>query len=259
MARPQKNNLDYFSHDNNMRNDRKIKALRAKFGHVGYSVYNMILETLSENNLLLIEWVDAEIELISGDFGIHSEELISIINYACTIKLLKLSNNYLYCPQLDARSKAVYDKRTMDLDSLRIGNGVNLAETPVSFINKSKVKESKVKDIITIEKRTEIFENQVNSYSLEYHPDMLKKFTNYWTEKSKNGNELRFELEKTWDIKKRLEYWLSNENKFQGINNNGNGTKVNQQSVKSRLNYEFDPEKTKRRLEELTEQFPNLS
>jgi hypothetical protein len=32
MARPLKNNADYFPHDNDMRNDEKILALRRKFG-----------------------------------------------------------------------------------------------------------------------------------------------------------------------------------------------------------------------------------
>lgn len=52
MARPQKNNADYFSHDNSMRNNRKIKALRTKHGVFGYGVWCMLLEYLTscENN-----------------------------------------------------------------------------------------------------------------------------------------------------------------------------------------------------------------
>ncbi|MBL4705443.1 MAG: DUF4373 domain-containing protein [Flavobacteriales bacterium] len=45
MARPLKNNADYFSHDNNMRNDKKILAVRRKYGSDGYSVWCMILES----------------------------------------------------------------------------------------------------------------------------------------------------------------------------------------------------------------------
>ena len=63
MARPIKNNMDYFPHDNKMRNDRKIKALRAKYGLEGYAVYNMLLETLCEAELLIIRWNETEIEL----------------------------------------------------------------------------------------------------------------------------------------------------------------------------------------------------
>lgn len=38
MARPNKNNAEYFSHDADMRNDVKVKALRRRFSHTGYAV-----------------------------------------------------------------------------------------------------------------------------------------------------------------------------------------------------------------------------
>jgi hypothetical protein len=148
MARPKKNNLEYFSHDNGMRNDRKIKALRAKFGLVGYAVYNMLLETLCESEMLVIKWDETEIELVSGDLTIVSGELTKIIDYLLLIGLLKRSNGYIFCEQLDKRSIEVFGKRTHDLDSLRKINGVILSETPVSVLKstQSKVKESKVKE-----------------------------------------------------------------------------------------------------------------
>ena len=81
--------MDYFSHDNKMRNDRKIKALRAKFGLQGYAVFNMFLELLCEAELLVIEWNEMERELISGDFGLPAEELDDITNYLVHIELLQ--------------------------------------------------------------------------------------------------------------------------------------------------------------------------
>lgn len=47
MARPIKNNADYFSHDIGMRNDMKIKALRRKYGLVGYASYVMLIEIIA--------------------------------------------------------------------------------------------------------------------------------------------------------------------------------------------------------------------
>jgi hypothetical protein len=49
MGRHKKNNADYFSHDNDMRNNRKIKAVRKMFGLVGYAVWNMLLEAIAES------------------------------------------------------------------------------------------------------------------------------------------------------------------------------------------------------------------
>ena len=147
MSRPKKNNLDYFSHDNGMRNDRKIKALRAKFGNQGYAIFNMLLETLCESELLLISLNETELELISGDLNIVSEELTQIIDYLLQIGLLQKSGNYIFCKQLDMRSQGVFDKRTHNLDSLRKINGVNISKTGVSESEstQSKVKESKGK------------------------------------------------------------------------------------------------------------------
>jgi hypothetical protein len=146
MARPRKHNLDYFSHDNGMRNDPKIKAVRTRFGLKGYAIYNMLLETLSEANLLRLELNGTQLEIISGDFGISSEELIEMFDYFEKIKLIRRQNGYLFSPQLDRRAEPVFEKRTQLLEDLRLENKVNSTETPVSDAEtpQSKVKESKV-------------------------------------------------------------------------------------------------------------------
>lgn len=199
MPRPRKNNLDYFPHDNCMRNDRKLKAVRAKFGHIGYSVYNMFLEALSESNLLVIKWDEAEQELISGDFNIVSDELTTISDYLCKINLLKRVNGYIFCPKLDERSKLVFGKRTKDLSSLRIENGVILSETQVSGkkSTQSKVKESKEKKTIYIP----TFE-EFKIYALDNKPNVdlssLELKYKSWKENGwKDGNNKKIENWKT--------------------------------------------------------------
>ena len=46
MARPKKLNAEFFSHDVDMRNDLKVKALRKRFGHKGYSFLEYDFGTL---------------------------------------------------------------------------------------------------------------------------------------------------------------------------------------------------------------------
>jgi hypothetical protein len=132
MGRPKKHNADYFPHENGMRNDKKLKAVKGKFGLEGYAVYNMILEILAESRLLIVQWNDTEKDMIAGDFGIDVSELIEMINYFDKIKLIKIFNGFLYCPQLDLRLKPVFDKRNDDLDGLRSKNGVIVPETEIS-------------------------------------------------------------------------------------------------------------------------------
>ena len=44
---------------------------------------------------------------------------------------------------------------------------------------------------------------------LAYPEDMLKKFADYWTEPNKSGTKLRYELEKTWHLGRRLSTWAA--------------------------------------------------
>lgn len=63
-----------------------------------------------------------------------------------------------------------------------------------------------------IEERTEIFRNDVISAGgTIYTPRMLTEFISYWTEKTQRRKvaKLRFELERTWDVSKRLTTWAS--------------------------------------------------
>ncbi len=57
---------------------------------------------------------------------------------------------------------------------------------------------------------------------------LLNEFFEYWTEISPNAKKMRFEKEKVFDIKKRLERWKRNQKTF----NNGN----QQQSTTDALN-----------------------
>lgn len=47
-----------------------------------------------------------------------------------------------------------------------------------------------------------------------YQPQMIRAFFNYWTERNKSGTKMRFELERTWELSKRLATWASNEKQF---------------------------------------------
>jgi len=112
MARPTKHNADYFSHDVIMRDDPKIKALRRKYSHTGYSVWNMLLELLTSIEYFEYEWSELNIELLAPDFDIDAEQLTEIVDYCIKIKLLQLTNGYLHCDRLTFRlEEGVLSKR----------------------------------------------------------------------------------------------------------------------------------------------------
>jgi hypothetical protein len=168
MARPQKNNLNYFSHDVDMRNDIKIKALRRKFGHTGYSIYVMMLEHLGNCEYLQYKWDDLSIELLTPDLDIDSDELKKIINYCVFLELFYLELNILYCPNLFERNKKLitdrssYNPKNSPLQKLKQDL---LSKSEENYVfpkesTQSKVKESKVKENKT--KESKLNENKVN-------------------------------------------------------------------------------------------------
>jgi hypothetical protein len=89
MARPLKNNADYFPHEADLRNDRRCKALRNRFGAEGYGIFIMLLEALANAEHFEITYNTLEIELLAGDFEVSAEKLEEIIKYLLDVELLQ--------------------------------------------------------------------------------------------------------------------------------------------------------------------------
>jgi len=138
MPRQIKLNADYFTHDSDMRNDPKVRAIRRKFGHIGFSVWNMLLELLTDADNFKIEYSELNIELISGDFDVEPEKLCEIIEYLLSVMLLVKKDGYLYSKRQIERFSPLISKRERDR------NRVFAGENTQSRIKKSRVKESKV-------------------------------------------------------------------------------------------------------------------
>ena len=65
-----------------------------------------------------------------------------------------------------------------------------------------------------IEARSQIFKDSLLDFKNKYQVNMLKEFYNYWTEPNQSKSKMRFELEKTWSLDRRLETWAKRENSF---------------------------------------------
>jgi len=69
----------------------------------------------------------------------------------------------------------------------------------------------------TIEEKKEEFKKSIEPFREKYDSEMLNDFWRYWTEKNKNGKKMRFEMQKVFDVGRRLITWSKNENnKFNG-------------------------------------------
>jgi len=147
MARPRKNNADWFSHDTDLRDNLKIKAVRAKYGLEGYAIFVMLLEVLADAENFILEENDFQVEMLAGDFRIDSAVLAEMIDYIVNIGLLQRENWSLFSRHLIERMEALLNKRN-NMRSV-YHKKVPVAETPVSeaeIIQKLEPKEEKMSD-----------------------------------------------------------------------------------------------------------------
>ena len=189
MARPKKNYCDYFPHDRDMRNHRKVKAIRTKFGPIGYAIWSMTLEYLTGIDGHVFEYSDVEFELMAGDFGVSATEIREVVDYCIKLDMLFNNNDFINSESLDERLKPVYEKRGTNKDKskkqLRINgkfankntvvDGVSAPEMP-----QSKVKESKVKEI-KLKFKDNIFltENENQKLISEHGKEIVEKAYNF--------------------------------------------------------------------------------
>ena len=143
MARPRKENADYFSHDTNMRSHRKVIALRNKYWLQWYAVYCMLLEHIAWSDYFVSKRDEIEQEILAGDFWIPVTELVDIVSFCDRLGLLQIENENMKCQSIVDRLQDLIIKRE------RERNRVSVAETTqvVAESPQSKVKESKVKEI----------------------------------------------------------------------------------------------------------------
>lgn len=75
----------------------------------------------------------------------------------------------------------------------------------------------------TIEDAQNDFYNSLIPYVSVYGKEMIRAFYDYWTEPNKSKTKMRFQMEKTWDVSRRLARWEKNNNKQFNNNNNNYG------------------------------------
>ena len=181
MARPTKHNVDYFSHDCSMRNDIKIKALRRKYKHLGYSIYIITLELLGDTEYFQMKWNDDIIELLTPEYDCDGDELKEIINYCIQLDLLQIHYGYLHCEQFTKRLEDTVLSRRKDYCSnnspINKLKGVNDVNNDINDDNngQSKGKESKLKEIKleqSIPNETKLNDSEVKVYSFKFCNDI---------------------------------------------------------------------------------------
>jgi hypothetical protein len=58
--------------------------------------------------------------------------------------------------------------------------------------------------------KKEIFIKKVFEFKKEYDKETLDEFIDYWTEKNMSGTKMKYEMQKTFDVSRRLKRWVKN-------------------------------------------------
>lgn len=75
---------------------------------------------------------------------------------------------------------------------------------------KDKYKDVKTPEPVSFKKMNETdFADSIKPHLTQFGKELCTDFYNYWSEKSESG-KMKFQLQKTWEVKKRLLKWQSN-------------------------------------------------
>ena len=85
----------------------------------------------------------------------------------------------------------------------------------------NRIKKEKEKEKNDIENRKLKFASNLEPFVSFYGRDLINEFYLYWTEPNTSKTKLKFEYQKTWDTKRRLDRWSQNDKNFK-TNKNGN-------------------------------------
>jgi hypothetical protein len=215
----------YFPHFCNARHDRKIRRLRKELGTEGYGIYFMLLETLREQQDLMYPLDD--LDLLAEEFGVSEAKVrVAICNYGLfeideeqkffSPKMLVYLEPYFKMKEQRkiAGQKSADKRRGIEI-STTVQQPFNDRSTKERKVKESKEKESKVNEIKEEYSLVEMLSPYIADLGIEY-----TNFYSYWSEKNNKGKE-RWQVEKFFDISRRINTWLTNANKF---SNNGNTT-----------------------------------
>jgi len=193
---------------------------------------------MKENYLVIQGWMVTELKLSSNNlltyaliYGFSQDgenEFTGSINYLCkwlncsrptAIKSLKfLIENNLIIKNENIINGVVFNRYKISLwvvNKLYMGSKETLlGGSKETLPNNTTINNTNN----NIDERKLKFAETIKPFLDLYGKETCRDFYNYWTEPNKSNTKLNFELQKTWDVKRRLERWVKND--FNKKNNN---------------------------------------
>ena len=207
----------YFQHDFNAAQDEKILYLRSKYGMEAYGLYWFFIELLhqSPNSKLKCKLIDG----ISYQLNIDIDKLLQFYDTCISIELFVTDGEFYWSQRVlenkemqdeKRKSKSIAGKKGMEKRWGSSSYNTTITEDNTCITKHNKEKESKEKESKLNNK--ELFITNIEEYKILL-ADCYDEFLEYWCEPDKNG-KLRYELEKFFDVKRRVNTWIKNKLRY---------------------------------------------
>ena len=105
----------------------------------------------------------------------------------------------------------------------------NIKKTPTNVGGKEIAAAVAATHSKSVSDRQKAFYNTLIPFVGKYPNEMLRTFYDYWSEPNRSNTKMRMELERTWDLSRRLATWhkKDEERKFNNKNNGNNNQRNN--------------------------------
>jgi len=242
MARPERNNVDYFPFI--CEEGNKMFYIEETYGNDGFATFVKLLRELAKtNNHYLDLSKPTTVMFLSAKCKVSKDVLLAIVNDLVEVgkfdPVLWNENKIIWCQYFidsiqDAyfkrKNKCItYDGLLLLLISLGIRKPVKSKPTvpdkPQSIEEDTKLNENKENDILLVKEtklniteRKKLFYESLIPFSETYDKATLRDFYEYWTEHGEKDLKFRKEKEKTFGLERRLKTWSNN-----NFNNKQNG------------------------------------
>lgn len=118
---------------------------------------------------------------------------------------------------------------SLNLPEFNINVSKKLSKTQITSNSNGK-DNSNTKEEVNFKKRLDKFKTQVSEFK-QYPEQIRNEFIQYWTEPNKSKTRMRFELEKTWDLNRRIIRWNTNNSNFNKSKSPSKKESVNFQTI----------------------------
>jgi hypothetical protein len=162
---------------------------------------------------------EVDLELASFQLQVELEEKEILKTFNGNIKVIK--DNKWFIPKfIEFQYGPLNSKVNAHRSVIGILNKYKLLNKNEELINSSSTVKDKDKDKDKVqvkdnmEKRAEKFSREVCAEGIKtvpmVDPTTIQKFTEYWTEPNKSKTKMKYELQQTFDVKRRLSRWINN-------------------------------------------------